>query len=153
MNAYTGERLLLTLWVGSLWAIGYLAVPMAFVTLQTSIAGDYAGKLFHAVNLLGLACAVVLLLSRVFVLGVKQLYRHWRSWVLLTMLVLTALFLFYLQPEMQQIKEFAWQTDPLLTQRFDLFHKLSENVYLGLSLLGLLLVLTSDKHADTNKVG
>jgi hypothetical protein len=40
-----GERLLLTLWVGSLFAIGYIAVPMAFATLDDVIlAGQYIGS-------------------------------------------------------------------------------------------------------------
>ena len=50
LSGYTGERLLLTLWIGALWSIGYLAVPMAFANLDVTIAGDYAGKLFSAVN-------------------------------------------------------------------------------------------------------
>jgi hypothetical protein len=40
LSGYTGERLLLTLWVGSLLSIGYLAVPMAFANLDVTIAGD-----------------------------------------------------------------------------------------------------------------
>ena len=48
---FAGERLLLTLWVGSLWAIGYLAVPLAFATLDTQVAAEYAATLFYAVNI------------------------------------------------------------------------------------------------------
>jgi hypothetical protein len=149
MNAaYTGERLLLTLWVGSLWAVGYLAVPLAFMSMETTLAGEYAGKLFQVVMYLGLGCGIVLLLSKVFMYGLSKIHQHWRVWLLLTMIALSAVFALYIQPEMQQIKLLEWQQDPILAAKFDDLHKLSENLYLGLSLLGLLLVLTTDKPAE-----
>lgn len=152
MSGYTGERLLLTLWVGSLWAIGYLAVPIAFANLDTSIAGDYAGKLFFAVNILGIAAAVILLISRLFIFGFKRFHLYWRSWMLLLMLALSLAFIAYLQPEMHAIKQLEWQTDTLLAERFGNLHKLSENLYLLLSLFGLMMVLTTDKRAEADEV-
>ena len=75
------ERLLLTLWVGSLWAIGYLAVQMAFAIIpDISIAGNYAGRLFSAVNMLGLACGVVLLIAKFVSVGMQAM-GLWRVWV------------------------------------------------------------------------
>ncbi|WP_438970806.1 DUF4149 domain-containing protein [Methylophaga sp.] len=152
MSGYTGERLLLTLWVGSLWAIGYLAVPIAFANLDSSIAGDYAGKLFFAVNMLGIAAAVILLISRLFIFGFKRFHLFWRSWMLLLMLALSLVFVGYLQPEMQAIKLLEWQTDSALAERFGRLHKFSENLYLLLSLFGLMMVLTTDKRAEADEV-
>lgn len=152
MSGYTGERLLLTLWVGSLWAIGYLAVPIAFANLETSIAGDYAGKLFFAVNILGIIAATILLISRLFIFGFKRFHLYWRSWMLLLMLALSLTFIAYLQPEMQAIKQLAWQSDIVLAERFGTLHKLSENLYMLLSLFGLMLVLTTDKRSEADEV-
>lgn len=152
MSGYTGERLLLTLWVGSLWAIGYLAVPIAFANLETSIAGDYAGKLFFAVNILGIIAATILLISRLFIFGFKRFHLYWRSWMLLLMLALSLTFIAYLQPEMQTIKQHAWQSDIVLAERFGTLHKLSENLYMLLSLFGLMLVLTTDKRSEADEV-
>jgi hypothetical protein len=72
------ERLLLTLWVGSLWAIGYLAVPMAFINLNdVPLAADYAGQLFFAVNVLGIGCGVVLIISKLIQSKAKAM-KSWR---------------------------------------------------------------------------
>lgn len=147
-SGYSGERLLLTLWVGSLWAIGYLAVPMAFANLELDIAGAYAGKLFYAVNIIGVVSAVILLISRLFVFGVKAFHRYWRSWMLLLMLAVSLAFIGYIQPEMQALKELGYQQNNELTERFGQLHMLSENLYLLLSLFGLMLVLTTDKQAE-----
>jgi hypothetical protein len=138
------ERLLLTLWVGSLCAIGYLAVPMAFATLNdVTLAGDYAGKLFSAVNYLGLAAGSVLIISKLIVHG-KGVLNSWRFWVLLTMFTLTAVFVTYLQPEVALVKQ-QMHDDTNLVEQFSLLHSISKNLYLFISLLGLALVVSSDK--------
>ncbi len=151
MSGYTGERLLLTLWVGSLWAIGYLAVPIAFANLETSIAGDYAGKLFFAVNILGIAAAIILLISRIFIFGLKRFHLYWRSWMLLLMLAISLFFVAYLQPEMHALKHTAPKSQGVL-EYFNDLHKLSENLYMLLSLFGLMLVLTTDKRSEADEV-
>jgi hypothetical protein len=138
------ERLLLTLWVGSLCAIGYLAVPMAFATIgDVTLAGNYAGKLFSAVNYLGLAAGSVLVISKFLSQG-KQAIKLWRFWVLTMMLLLTILFVCYLQPEIAIVKE-QMHHDGNLVERFGFLHSLSKNIYLFISLLGLALVVSSDK--------
>lgn len=147
LSNYSGERLLLTLWVGGLWAIGYLAVPMAFANLEVQIAGDYAGKLFFAINIIGVVSAVILLISRLFVFGVSEFHRYWRSWMMLLMLIVSTVFLGFIQPEMQALKQIGLQQADNV-QKFNNLHKLSENLYLLLSLFGLMLVLTTDKRAE-----
>ncbi|MDC9724750.1 MAG: DUF4149 domain-containing protein [Gammaproteobacteria bacterium] len=139
------ERLLLTLWVGSLCAIGYIAVPMAFATLgDMTLAGDYAGKLFSAVNMLGLGCGFVLFISKLISIG-KPVLGLWRFWVLVLMLSLTLTFSLYLQPEIAAIKQLTSAGDSAVLDRFDFFHTLSKNLYMFVTLLGLALVVSSDK--------
>jgi len=139
------ERLLLTLWVGSLCAIGYLAVPLAFATLgDISLAGNYAGKLFAIVNILGMACATIILMAKIILNG-KQVLSLWRFWVVVLMLVLTLIFSLYLQPEIAAIKLVMSQSSDVILERFDLFHRLSKNLYMLLTLLGIVLVLSSDR--------
>lgn len=146
-SGYSGERLLLTLWVGSLWAIGYLAVPMAFANLEVHIAGNYAGKLFYAVNIIGVVSATILLISRLFIFGVRAFPRYWRSWLILLMLLVSLAFVGFIQPEMQALKQLGLEQGSNI-ERFNDLHKLSENLYLLLSLFGLMLVLTTDKRAE-----
>ena len=141
---FLGERLLLTIWVGSLWAIGYIAVPMAFATLgDTTLAGNYAGKLFSVVNMLGLACGSVLLITMLINLG-KQVIKSWRFWVVILMLMLILTFSFYLQPEIAKIKQLAMQGNDELLQRFAFLHEATRNIYMIISLLGLSLVVTTE---------
>ncbi|HET8808490.1 MAG TPA: DUF4149 domain-containing protein [Methylophaga sp.] len=147
---FAGERLLLTLWVGSLWAIGYLAVPLAFATIDTQVAAEYAGTLFYAVNIIGLVSGTMLLLGKLFVERL-QITRSWRSWLLLVMLSLTLVFTVYIQPEMAAVKANSdWRAESALIERFDDLHWLSQNLYLFISVLGLILVLTADKKAAAN---
>ena len=151
MLASSTEKLLLTLWVGSLWAIGYIAVPMAFGSLtDLTVAGNYAGKLFSVVNLLGMGCGSVLLITMLLRRG-RQTLSNWRFWILVLMVVLTLVFNFYLQPEIAAIKQFAWQQDAELNARFSWLHTVSKNLYMLISLLGLALVLTTDKLLDQSR--
>lgn len=136
-----GERLLLTLWVGSLWAIGYIAVPLSFVHFDdNAVAGAFAGRLFIIVDYLGLACGSVLL-ARYALLG-KGIVMLWRFWVTLSMLLLVAFLHFYLQVEMADIKQFDWRQDAMLSERFDVLHQLGTGIYMIVSVLGLALVAT-----------
>ena len=72
-----GQRILLTLWVGGLWATGYLVAPLLFHMLDDRrLAGEIAGRMFSAMNYLGLACGMLLLLAVVYQAG-----RDWaRTW-------------------------------------------------------------------------
>ena len=138
------ERLLLTLWVGSLCGIGYIAVPMAFATLgDVTLAGNYAGRLFSAVNYLGLAAGSVLLISKLISQG-KSSLRTWRFWVLAIMLTLTIAFVSYLQPEIALVKQ-QMHNGGNVTEYFAFLHSMSKNIYLFITLLGLALVVSSDK--------
>lgn len=140
-----GERLLLTLWVGSLLAIGYIAVPMAFANLgDVVLAGNYAGHLFSAVNILGLGCGSILLITKMIVHG-KQVIGLWRFWLVIVMVLLTLVFNFYLQPEIQIVKNIIHSGDDSVVGQFDLLHSVSKNLYIVLSLLGLALVVSTDK--------
>ncbi|MCX4188734.1 DUF4149 domain-containing protein [Methylophaga sp. OBS3] len=147
---FAGERLLLTLWVGSLWGIGYLAVPLAFANIDTMIAAEYAAILFFAVNIIGLVSGTMLLLGKLFLERLVAT-RSWRFWLLVAMLALTLIFSLYIQPEMAAIKAFSeWRADEALSAKFHNLHRLSENLYLMLSVLGLIMVLTADKKAAAN---
>lgn len=151
LSGYSGERLLLTLWVGSLWAIGYLAVPMAFANLDVQLAGDYAGKLFFAVNIIGIVTAGILLISRLFVFGAKNFHRYWRSWLILLMLLVSLMFVFYIQPQMQALKLMGLQQEAVVNE-FNKLHGLSQSLYMLISLFGLMLVLTTDKRSEAKDI-
>ena len=57
------RRVVLSLWAGSLWTVGYLATPTLFAVLDDRrLAGEIAGRMFYAETWLSLICAALILL-------------------------------------------------------------------------------------------
>jgi len=134
----TGERILLTLWIGSLWSIGYIAAPTLFAMLDDRrLAGDLAGQMFHIVNYLGLICGAVLLIGILW----RRLIR-WQLWVLILMLVIVGCSEFLLQPAMQQLKVGGLVEGSEQAREFGRLHGVSATLYLINSILGLALVVS-----------
>lgn len=134
-----GERIILTLWVGSLWAIGYIAVPLLFHALDKHAAGELAAPMFTVVNGLGLVCGGLLLFIIMLSQG-KAGYKSWRVGVIVMMVVVSALILFVLQPQMAALKVEAVASGAELGAQFGRLHGISSILYLLASALGLLLV-------------
>lgn len=138
----------LTLWVGGLWAIGYLVAPTLFATLaDRQLAGMLAGKLFTLMSWVGLGCATYLMLFMLVRVGVLALKR-WVFWMLFVMLMLTLASLFGIQPLMAQLKADALPREVMesvVRDRFAVWHGVSSVLYLMQSLLGLLVVLSADR--------
>ncbi|SBT05470.1 conserved membrane hypothetical protein [Candidatus Accumulibacter aalborgensis] len=135
----------LTLWVGGLWAIGYLVAPTLFLALSSDrqLAGFLAGRLFELIGWVGLACATYLLLFVVLRIGSAALRRR-NFWLLVLMLLLTVVGLFGIQPLLAQLKADALPREVMesvLRSRFATWHGVSSILYLVQSLLGLVLVI------------
>ena len=135
---------LVTLWVGGLWIVGYLAVPLLFKGISDSmLAGLVAGSMFTVLAWIGLGagCFLLGLLSR---LNGRAVTREPLAWVLVAMLVLTAVGQFGIQPLMADLKAQAWPRhvmDSAGADSFRLWHGVSSVMHLALSVLGLVLVL------------
>ncbi|MBK7676594.1 DUF4149 domain-containing protein [Accumulibacter sp.] len=139
----------LTLWVGGLWAIGYVVAPTLFATLggDRPLAGMLAGKLFELIGWIGLACASYLLLFELLHNG-TAVWRRRAFWLLVVMLLLTVVSLFGVQPLLAQIKADALPREVMesvLRNRFATWHGVSSVLYLVQSLLGLLLVVSAGR--------
>lgn len=138
------ESILITLWIGGLWTIGYMAVPTLFAELDDrQLAGNLAGQLFHVVNYLGLVCGTLLIVTTMIKLG-----RHWLLWVLVTMLLLVALGEFLLQPTMHELKLLGLIKGTEQYDQFKLYHGISSALYLVNALLGLSLVIFNSRERD-----
>lgn len=133
-----GERLLAIVWIGTLWSIGYLAVPVLFANLDRMVAGMVAGKLFTAVSFIGLGCGSVLL-GRAWMQAQAPL-KDRRVWLLLGMLILVAIGEFLLQPIMADLKLQGLGNDAVAA-RFGMLHGIASLLYLGNSIAGLILLL------------
>jgi hypothetical protein len=135
-----------TLWVGGLWVIGYLAVPILFYAQpDRHLAGNLAGKMFETLGYVGIVCGLILLLIRGLVVG-KQILSDRSAHIVVAMLSITLMTLFYIQPLMAGMKLQVLPLDVMhsvVATQFKLWHGISSVLYLVESLLGAWLVIRS----------
>lgn len=134
----------IALWVGGMWAIGYVVAPVLFSSLgDRQLAGVVAGKLFSLMGWVGLGCAAYLLLFQ-FARWGGIFFRSSVFWIVLLMGLLLAASQFGIQPLMAQLKADALPREVMesvFRDRFATWHGISSILYLIQSLLGLWLVV------------
>jgi len=147
MNNWSDKLALITitLWVGALWAIGYLAAPTLFYSLEDNrqLAGVLAGKMFGFVAYLGMASAFYLLVHRLACFGTPALKQGF-FWATLVMLLLVLAGHFGIQPILASLKAQAMPADVMqsvFSDRFKTWHGVASIAYMVESLLGLVLIL------------
>ena len=138
------RTLLATLWVGSLWTVGYLVAPTLFATLpDRALAGSIAGSLFRVEAWVSVACGLSLLV----LLFWDRRVEHRRFCIISVVLMLMCLTVGYfgLQPFMAALRETAALNggvmDEAARSRFGLLHGVASVIYLVQSLIGVALVL------------
>lgn len=136
----------LVLWIGGMWAIGYVAAPSLFASLgDKQLAGMLAGNLFELMAWIGIAAGSYLLVYRIAIDGgaaLKTLF----FWVVVLMLILTLAGHFGVQPILQSLKNQAMPQavmQSVFADRFYRWHGVSSILYLIQSAFGLLLVWRS----------
>lgn len=134
----------ITAWVGGLWAIGYLAAPSLFYSMgdDRQLAGVLAGRMFAWMAYVGLFSGFYLLLHRVLRDGVGVLKQVF-FWSVVVMLLLTLFGHFGIQPIIAKLKAQAMPADVMnsvFRDRFSAWHGVASIAYLVQSLLGLVLV-------------
>jgi len=136
------QRLLLTVWVGAMWSIGYMVAPVLFAAIESRMqAGAIAGTLFTAVSWIGFVCGGLILLIQ-WRAGQRGLGRIAVSCIV-TMLVVTSIGQFGLQPMMADLKAqvpVGTEMNGALRSQFGMLHGLSSSLFLLVSLLGALAV-------------
>lgn len=146
MNRWLDKLALIvvTLWAGSLWAIGGLAAPTLFRVIPSSyMAGMIAGKMFTLVAYVGMASAAYLLIHRIVRFGAGA-FRQGFFWIVITMLLITLLSHFGIHPVIAEIKMQAVPADMMqgvFADRFKTWHGLASIAYLIECILGIALVL------------
>ena len=137
-----------TAWVGGLWAVGYLAVPVLFrAQPDKQLAGMLAGQMFIWLGVLGMVCGAYLLVRYVSISG-RAALRQRVFWVVAVMLLITLLLQFGIQPIMADLKVQALPLDVMhsaLAGRFKMLHGVSSIAYLIESLLGAFLILDTQR--------
>jgi hypothetical protein len=138
----------IALWVGGMWAIGYMAAPVLFSSLgDRQLAGVIAGKLFALIGWVGLGSAAYLLIFLLSRWG-GRFFKSAVFWLVLLMALLVVASQFGIQPLMAQLKADALPREVMesvLRDRFATWHGVSSILYLIQSMLGLWLVVWSNR--------
>jgi hypothetical protein len=136
--------LLVTLWAGSLWTVGYLVAPVLFASLpDRSLAGSIAGMLFRAQAWLSLACGLLLLL----LVWLDKSLSPKRTPIILMIAMLACALIgyFVLQPFMAEVRAAAANNggvmDEAMRSRFGMLHGIASVIYLLQSVLAIVLVV------------
>lgn len=136
--------LLVTFWIGAMWAIGYLVAPTLFSMLpDRSVAGSIAGRLFTLVAWVGMGASAYLMLFMAARMGWGA-FRNALFWIVLLMLGCTVAGQYGIQPLMAEMKASAWPREVMNTvmrDRFATWHGISSVLYLVQSVLGIALLL------------
>ena len=132
------EKILLTIWVGGMWAIGYIVAPVLFQMLDKPTAGLIAGKLFTVISYIGLFSAVFLIINILVKQGFSK--QHWQLWLLIVMLFVIFLGHFGIQAKMAELKAIGLSAETLV--KFGRLHGIASVLFLFNSLAGLALVVS-----------
>lgn len=144
--------LCITVWVGGLFAIGYLAVPVLFTQIADRMqAGNIAAVMFSIGGWLGLACGLILLLIVGVWHGTAAL-RNPVTRIVSLMLLLGLVGQFVVQPEIAAIKAQAYPlavAESPLHAQFARWHGVSSVLYLLQALSGAALVVLQQRGRKT----
>jgi len=132
------ERVLLALWIGALWTVGFVVAPVLFAELDRPTAGTIAGILFHYLNFAGLVIGAFLLLrnrraahSTVDAPGV----------LLVLMLISILINEFGFAPEIAALRDAGFAAGSAAATRFGQLHAAASVLYLSNALFGVTLLV------------
>ena len=138
----------ISVWVGSLLAIGLIAAPVLFTQLaDRGMAGSLAGAMFSITAWVGLVCGAYLILFIVVAKGWRAI-RSGVFWIVLLMFALTVAGHFGVQPILMQLQADALPRrvmESALRDRFTTWHGVSSGLYLVQTLLGIALVVLQER--------
>jgi hypothetical protein len=141
-----GERILLTFWIGAMWSVGYVVVPILFGYLDDrQLAGMLAGQMFTAVHVTGVICGILLFVAASARGSAgRGALKTPEVWIIGAML-LVILVQFVVEPMMGHLKAQGLVQGTPQAVQFAKLHGFAEIVYLINSLLGLALVVLSGR--------
>jgi hypothetical protein len=130
------ERVLITLWVGALWTVGFVVAPVLFSELDRPVAGTLAGILFHYLNFAGLVIGSGLLLRNRLTTQATL-----PALLLASMLLLILINEFGIAPEIAALREAGFAVGSETAKRFGLLHGSASVLYVINALFGLALAV------------
>lgn len=137
----TVKNILQTLWVGGMWAIGFIAAPVLFRTFSSAAAGSAAGVMFTWMAWVGIVCGTFLLFNAIYNHGFRVV-KTAPFWLILGMLLCTLANHFAVFPIISDLKSQASvAAKGVLGGGFSTWHAISSLIYGVQCLLGLFLVI------------
>jgi hypothetical protein len=131
------DRVLLALWVGALWTVGFVVAPVLFAELDRPLAGSIAGILFRYLNHAGLVIGAFLLLRNRLSSGAATA----PALLLVLMLGLILINEFGLAPQIAALREAGFAAGSAEAARFGRLHGAASVLYLVNALFGLTLLV------------
>ena len=142
------------LWTGGFIAIGFLVVPILFMTHgDRQIAGVVAANLFKLTAYISIGvCGFLMVMANHLVKLGSRPYRSVR-WILLMMLMCAVAAAFIIIPWMNTLRDQALQLgisvrDTNNANLFGMLHSISSVVFVIQSVLGIALTWQSTKNVD-----
>ena len=130
----------LSLWAGSLWTVGYLAAPTLFAVLDDRrLAGEIAGRMFYAETWLSLVCAALILLPE-FIGNLRRAIFRLDNILVIVCVVLLVGAEWGVRPLMDASRLADGGTGP----DFAMWHGVAAGMYLCASIVALVLLWRSN---------
>jgi len=130
----------LSLWAGSLWTVGYLAAPTLFAVLDDRrLAGEIAGRMFYAETWLSLICAALILLPE-FIGNLRRAIFRLDNILVIVCVVLLVGAEWGVRPLMDASRLADGGTGP----DFAMWHGVAAGMYLCASIVALVLLWRSN---------
>ncbi len=140
------QAIAITLWVGALWTSGLVVAPLLFRTLSDrTLAGTVAGRLFELTSMIGLVCAVCILIIWLVRRRSRESHNS-LAWLVVAMLILALIGQFGVQPLLATMREQVYPQpvmESVVAARFAFWHVTATVMYLVQCLLGAALVVLS----------
>lgn len=130
--------LALMIWAVTTWVTGYVFAPLMFAKWPKIEAGLITGELLRMTYLIGLVCAIVLLIDY-RVRYARQLLYHKSLWLTLLALFVVVIQYAVITPKMQTLKA-TMLNNPADMSAFMQMHGVSQVLYLITSVLLAVLV-------------
>lgn len=132
--------ILVTLWAGALWTVGFLVAPTLFQWIpERALAGSIAGNLFASVHWIAVVAGAYVL-SFALVRHGRAAARHGVVWLVVAMLVIVAVGALGIQPHIAELRN-SMLADASLRERFAMWHGISSALYALSSVLAVVLVV------------
>lgn len=135
--------LLVTLWVGSLWTIGYIVAPLLFSSIDDkALAGQIAGRLFGVSAWVSIVCGSLLFMLVMMAKGAFDPRQHRHLLMIIAAMILCSLVNhFGVQPAMTALRVAVGELSQVdVEARFNQLHSVSSAIYMLQSVLGVVLV-------------